>query len=107
MPPDNLLTTLNKMRVSPHAPDQKNLWGDCYDEIVQLRSAIALVCEDVWGYSHQDDGDVQDYLESCGILVEVPASPEVRSEFDCDTMFALRWSQAAINAERAVAKGEG
>ena len=56
-----------------------------------LRAALEKICSDVWGYSDIDGGEVQDYLEASGLLVEVPASDDFRAEYDCDTMFQLRW----------------
>ncbi len=69
----------------------------------ELREVIERICTEVWGYDDPDHGDIQDHLVDKGILVNVPASDEVRTEFECDTMYVLKWTQRALDA----ARGEG
>ena len=61
-----------------------------------LRKGIRSICDDVWGYDDPDGGDTQDVLEKLGILVEVPASADVRDEYGCDVMYQVAWEAAAI-----------
>ena len=66
----------------------------------ELRDAIAaIVTDSVWVGRDLDGADVQEMLEKRGLLVEVPASDEIREEFECDTMLALRWSEAALQQQ--------
>jgi len=45
-----------------------------------------------------DEADFQDVMEKAGLFVEVPASKDVREEYDTDTMFALEWKVEALAA---------
>ena len=61
----------------------------------ELREVMETLAQIVWDGCDIDGGDFQDLLEKKGLLVTVPASEEFASEFDTDTMFALKWSPLA------------
>ena len=56
-----------------------------------LRQAIEWCCQSAWMGCDIDGGYFQDKMVDLGLLVEVPASPEVKEEWDCDTMFTMPW----------------
>ena len=58
------------------------------------RRVLEKMIEPVWDGCDVDGGDFQDALESAGILVVVPASEEIRAEYDCEEMFQFAWKVA-------------
>ena len=60
-------------------------------EIRRLRAAFDWHCEKVFEGYAPDGMDWQDEMERRGLLVEVPASPEFREEYDADTMLVQSW----------------
>ena len=67
----------------------------------ELREVMETLAQIVWDGCDIDGGDFQDLLEKKGLLVTVPASPEVACELDTDTMFTLKWSPLARAAREA------
>lgn len=63
-------------------------------EHAKLRTLFEELARKAWDAS-LDGSDFQDEAERLGLLVEVPASQEVRDEYDTDVMFAWVWSDAA------------
>lgn len=66
----------------------------------ELREAMEELVPTVWNGCDIDGGDFQDLLESKGLIVTVPASEEVASKFDTNTMFVLKWSPLAREAKQ-------
>ena len=69
-------------------------------ENAELRKALEWCSQQVWDGSDIDGGDFQDEMERRGLLVIVPASPEVMAEFDSDEMFAWKWNAAREGQRR-------
>jgi hypothetical protein len=57
-------------------------------EVQTLRSALEWACGGDSGYEFNETWDG---LVHRGLLVEVPASDEYRSEWESDTMWVWRW----------------
>jgi hypothetical protein len=64
-----------------------------------LRGLIEHALLDVWQGSDIDGGGFQDEAERRGLIVEVPASEEIRAEFETDVMFTWAWSPLARESE--------
>jgi len=63
-------------------------------EVVTLRVAFEEIMVQLWE-GGVDGGDVQDILERHGLLIGVPADYITLNEYECSTMFTLRWN--AVN----------
>lgn len=61
----------------------------------EMREVLELLMMDEWGYRETEAPDVQEVLTARGILVERPAPPNVRDEWDSATWMVFRWSDAA------------
>ena len=67
----------------------------------KLKAVLLWCCEQVWECCDIDGGDFQERMQAAELLVEVPASEDVRAEYDTDVMLVTSWSPLAK------AKGEG
>lgn len=77
-----------------------NISDDERRELQNLRELFEHVCQSMWAIGCDiEAADWQDKAEALGLLVEVPASEEVRAEYDCETMFTWAWSDAAKGEE--------
>lgn len=59
------------------------------DKLRQFFENIALEC---WGGADVEQSDFHDWGVAAGVLVEVPASDDIREEFETETMFTWSWS---------------
>lgn len=78
------------------------------NEVSKLRGALEWDASQVWefGLSDIDGGDWQDEMERRGLLVKVPASKDIREQYDTDEMMTLVWSQDARRAHDTQAGGQ-
>ncbi len=60
-----------------------------------LREMLQWCAETTWERGDIDAADFQDAMLKAGLFVEVPASEQVRDEWDCDVMFVVSWSPLA------------
>jgi hypothetical protein len=65
----------------------------------RLREALEWIAFTAWDHLHIDGGDFQDEMVRRGIMVEVPASDEMRDEYGVETMYALAWDKDAARKE--------
>ena len=80
-------------------------------EIEKLRGFIANCFDDIWETFNGDldGGNLQDYAEKHGIIVELPidkdcpGSVETGQEYDTDKLYYLVWSDYAIKCKLAEA----
>lgn len=87
--------------VEPLNPFEVAALLDAYEENRRLREFAEYVLDThCWGRYDTDGGDTQGKAEKLGIIVEVPASPEFRDEYDAETMYACAWSDAARTSNK-------
>ena len=65
----------------------------------RLRELFETVAQINWDVLDIDGGDFQDAAARLGLLVSVPASPEIAAEYDCEDMFTWAWSPLADKGE--------
>ncbi len=66
----------------------------------ELREVMEELTRIIWDGCDIDGGDFQDLLEKKGLIVSVPASEDVASEYETDVMFVVKWSPDAREARQ-------
>lgn len=81
--------------------EQRGVHDECAHEIRRLgmvnecitkeRDTLREFVESIMSHECEDAGDIQGDLERLGLIVSVPASKQMRNEYDCETMFVPAW----------------
>ena len=77
-----------------------NLRGYLIREIVALREMAEWCCEQAWEGYDIDGGEFQAKAEELGLIVKVPASTQVRDEYDMDWMYDMAWSKLGRESQQ-------
>lgn len=67
------------------------LIGVLKEQLALLREAMEWAIQYHFEWGSMDSGDWQNELERRGLLVEVPATEEIRNEFETDVMLVPAW----------------
>jgi len=69
-------------------------------EVIILRAMVEWCCEQVWEGYNIDSGCFQDKAEEFGLIVRVPASEQVRDEYDMDWVYDMAWSKLGRESQQ-------